>query len=55
MDNKCFALSERGYCNILTIGKCMQAEGCSFFKTRERMQEEEERLRKRRRDNAGRK
>lgn len=49
-NNKCFALSERGYCNILTIGRCMQPEGCKFYKTRERVQEEEERSRNRRRE-----
>lgn len=49
-ENKCFALSERGYCNILTVGKCTEPEKCSFYKTREQLQEEEERCRSRRRE-----
>ena len=49
-NNKCFALSEQGYCNILTIGRCTEPERCKFYKTRERVQDEEERSRNRRRE-----
>lgn len=49
-ENKCFALSERGYCNILTVGKCTEPEKCKFYKTREQVQEQEERRRSRRRE-----
>lgn len=49
-NNKCFALSERGYCKILTVGRCVEPKKCKFYKTREQVQEEEERCRSRRRE-----
>ena len=49
-ENKCFGLSSRGFCQILTIGKCVAPDKCKFYKTREQLQEEEERSRNRRRE-----
>jgi len=48
--NKCFALSERGYCKVLKVGKCTDPERCKFYKTWEQIRGQEERLRERRRD-----
>lgn len=50
-ENKCFALSERGFCNILTVGRCTEPEKCKFYKTKEQIQAEEEQSRCRRREN----
>lgn len=37
--NKCFALKNNNYCNILTVEKCTGYSNCSFFKTEEQAEE----------------
>lgn len=44
-NKKCFGVSERGFCQVLIgVGKCVEPQKCRFYKTREQLWAEEERL-----------